>query len=157
MCTAVPILVYGCWAATPGTHAIPFEWSMTVPIWGGWLAMTISIWRISHCHSAGPMVSVAATAVGGVGACDRSRGVTCRCVRGSLWPCLIVLVVDVWLIAMILFAVQTRTTPDLQPRPYHGPPAEETVWSPWRWQSCWSIGAGLVVPGFVCGWSMSVV
>ena len=29
------------WAATPGTHASPFEWSMTVPIWIGWFAMTI--------------------------------------------------------------------------------------------------------------------
>jgi len=28
-----------------------------------------------------------------------------------LWPCLIVLVVDVWLIAMILFAARTRDYP----------------------------------------------
>ena len=28
-CSAVPILVYGVWAATPGTHASPFFWSMT--------------------------------------------------------------------------------------------------------------------------------
>ncbi len=29
VCSGVPILVYGAWAATPGTHASPFFWSMT--------------------------------------------------------------------------------------------------------------------------------
>ena len=38
--------------------------------------------RISHGHSAGPMVSVAASAVGGCGVCDVCRSGTCRCVRG---------------------------------------------------------------------------
>jgi hypothetical protein len=27
------------WAATPGTHASPFEWSMTMPVWGAWFGM----------------------------------------------------------------------------------------------------------------------
>lgn len=30
-CAALPIVVYGCWAATPGTHPSPFEWSMAGP------------------------------------------------------------------------------------------------------------------------------
>lgn len=38
-CAAMPILLYGCWAATPGTHASPFEWSMTLGVWGSWFAM----------------------------------------------------------------------------------------------------------------------
>lgn len=29
----VPIVLYGCWAATPGCHAGPFEWSMSAPAW----------------------------------------------------------------------------------------------------------------------------
>ncbi len=37
---AVPILLYAGWAATPGTHASPFEWSMTVGAWQVWLAIT---------------------------------------------------------------------------------------------------------------------
>ena len=37
---ALPILVYAWWAATPGTHASPFEWSMTLDSWRGWLSMT---------------------------------------------------------------------------------------------------------------------
>jgi hypothetical protein len=38
LCGALPILMYALWAATPGTHASPFEWSMTVPVWLTWLA-----------------------------------------------------------------------------------------------------------------------
>jgi hypothetical protein len=35
------ILGYGAWAATPGTHASPFQWSMTVPYWVIWFSMTL--------------------------------------------------------------------------------------------------------------------
>ena len=38
---AAPLLIYAFWAATPGTHASPFEWSMTVPAWKAWYAFTI--------------------------------------------------------------------------------------------------------------------
>jgi hypothetical protein len=41
VCAAVPILLYACWAATPGTHASPFFWSMTVTTWKIWLAMPL--------------------------------------------------------------------------------------------------------------------
>jgi hypothetical protein len=40
VCGAVPIALYAAWAATPGTHASPFEWSMTWSAWSVWLAMT---------------------------------------------------------------------------------------------------------------------
>jgi hypothetical protein len=33
VCTAVPLLLYALWAATPGTHASPFEWAMTESAW----------------------------------------------------------------------------------------------------------------------------
>jgi hypothetical protein len=32
-CAALPIVLYGAWAALPGTHPSPFEWSMTGPAW----------------------------------------------------------------------------------------------------------------------------
>jgi hypothetical protein len=32
-CASVPIVAYGTWAAMPGHHPSPFEWSMTVPVW----------------------------------------------------------------------------------------------------------------------------
>ena len=41
VCSAVPIAIYAWWAATPGTHASPFEWSMTFPIWKVWITMLI--------------------------------------------------------------------------------------------------------------------
>ena len=33
VCSSLPILFYGRWAATPGNHSSPFEWSMTFPFW----------------------------------------------------------------------------------------------------------------------------
>ena len=38
--SAVPILLYAIWAATPGTHASPFLWSMTWPMWQCWLGLS---------------------------------------------------------------------------------------------------------------------
>lgn len=33
VCASLPIVVYGMWAAVPGHHASPFEWSMTTSTW----------------------------------------------------------------------------------------------------------------------------
>jgi hypothetical protein len=41
VCAAMAILAYAWWAATPGTHASPFEWSMTVPAWKIWITMPL--------------------------------------------------------------------------------------------------------------------
>jgi hypothetical protein len=41
LCAAATILAVSWWAATPGTHASPFAWSMTVPIWKVWITMPI--------------------------------------------------------------------------------------------------------------------
>jgi hypothetical protein len=38
---AAMILLYGAWAATPGTHASPFFWAMTLPAWKAWLVFPI--------------------------------------------------------------------------------------------------------------------
>ncbi len=40
-CAALPILVYACWAAKPGTHASPFHWSMTLGAWEAWLSIGV--------------------------------------------------------------------------------------------------------------------
>ncbi len=40
-CTLLPILIYAMWAATPGTHPAPFEWSMTGPAFRIWLVLPI--------------------------------------------------------------------------------------------------------------------
>lgn len=41
LASAVPILLLAWWAATPGSHPSPFEWSMTYPIWKMWAAMPL--------------------------------------------------------------------------------------------------------------------
>jgi hypothetical protein len=33
LCASLPIVLYAWWAAVPGHHAGPFEWSMTGPTW----------------------------------------------------------------------------------------------------------------------------
>ncbi len=33
VCASLPIIAYGMWAAVPGHHASPFEWSMTASTW----------------------------------------------------------------------------------------------------------------------------
>lgn len=38
-CSALPIVLYGAWAARPGTHPSPFEWSMTNETWRLWWSM----------------------------------------------------------------------------------------------------------------------
>jgi hypothetical protein len=38
--TPLPILAYALWAATPGKHASPFDWSMTLPTWQTYLLMS---------------------------------------------------------------------------------------------------------------------
>jgi ABC-type transport system involved in multi-copper enzyme maturation permease subunit len=40
--TLLPILLYATWAATPGTHPSPFEWSMTGPSIHVWLLMPLA-------------------------------------------------------------------------------------------------------------------
>jgi ABC-type transport system involved in multi-copper enzyme maturation permease subunit len=42
LCTLLPILLYGAWAAWPGTHPGPFEWSMTAPALQVWLLLPLS-------------------------------------------------------------------------------------------------------------------
>ncbi len=42
VCTLLPILIYGTWAALPRTHAGPFEWSMTAPAFRIWLLMPLA-------------------------------------------------------------------------------------------------------------------
>ena len=103
------ILGYGVWAATPGTHASPFEWSMTVPYWLVWFGMTLLYlgafltglrpgrWygsRLLPLVAAGPAVfSVVTSAVVG---------------GHVLLPLLIVLVAGTWLIATIFFVARVR-------------------------------------------------
>jgi hypothetical protein len=41
VCASVPIVLYGAWAAVPGHHASPFDWSMTGLAWHTMLMMPL--------------------------------------------------------------------------------------------------------------------
>lgn len=38
--TAIPVLLFAFWAASPGTHPTPFYWSMTIPTWQALIFVT---------------------------------------------------------------------------------------------------------------------
>jgi ABC-type transport system involved in multi-copper enzyme maturation permease subunit len=42
VCTLLPIVIYATWAAMPGTHAGPFEWSMTGQAFHIWLLVPLA-------------------------------------------------------------------------------------------------------------------
>lgn len=39
--TALPLLLYGWWAATPANHPSPFSWSMMTPVWQAWPTVAV--------------------------------------------------------------------------------------------------------------------
>jgi len=113
-CSAVPILAYALWAATPGTHPSPFDWSMTAPAWYISFGMTSLYlgafltgirpgrWyrsRILPMAAALFLAYVAAICVFALGPVP------------ELWAYLTLAVFDVWMIAMILFVARTRDYP----------------------------------------------
>ena len=106
---AAAMLAYGLWAATPGTHASPFEWSMTVPTWSFWFFTTLVYlsafltglrpgrWyrsRLLPLLAVAPVMFLATAAVFEFDA--------------AVWANLAILAADVWIIVMILFVARTR-------------------------------------------------
>jgi ABC-type transport system involved in multi-copper enzyme maturation permease subunit len=109
VCALLPLVIYSLWAATPGTHASPFEWSMTLPSWVGWIAMLtlylgafLSGIRSGRWYRSRLLPLAAAALPVFVAMAMASDLWWCR------WSCLIVLVMDIWMIATILFVVRTR-------------------------------------------------
>jgi hypothetical protein len=114
----VSILGYALWAATPGTHASPFEWSMTVPTWQMWLSMTPAYlgafltgirpgrwYGRAFTLAAGCTIAVATVAA----------GIPLEAYIGSVMalvaPFAIALAGDLWLTSAILFTAKTRDYP----------------------------------------------
>jgi hypothetical protein len=107
LCGALPILLYGLWAATPGTHASPFSWSMTLPTWNAWLSIATLYFSAVLVGMRGArwfgsrLFPLAATAL----------FVAVIVQFGARWwlPCLALLVVvDAWLVVSILYVARTR-------------------------------------------------
>jgi hypothetical protein len=107
--TITVIFIYAAWAATPATHASPFEWGMAAPTLVATLANTIfylgvylSVIRPGRWHGSRllPLVTAVFLALAAIMLVGRSEI--------FVWPLVITLLGDVWLVAMILFVVRTR-------------------------------------------------
>ncbi len=110
-CGASVIVAYGLWAATPGTHASPFEWSMTVPTWVSCFAMT-PLYLGAFLSGIRPgrwfgtrLFPLLAAVVVTLAVVTETFGLD----GGSILPGVsVVFAADVWMIAAILFVAQTR-------------------------------------------------
>jgi len=105
-CGLVPILLYAWWAATPGTHASPFAWSMTLSAWRIWLSMTpvylgafLTGLRPARWFGSRLLPLAAAALLAGV-----IQTLPCWWLLGIL----AVILLDAWLIATILFVAEAR-------------------------------------------------
>ena len=103
---ALPILIYGWWAATPGTHPSPFEWSMTEDSWQAWFSMTpgylgaflIGV-RPGRWFGSGLLPFIGAGLV-----TYAIQLVPCWWILGVL----AILALDAWLVASILYVAHNR-------------------------------------------------
>lgn len=110
LCAAIPLLAYTLWAATPGTHAGPFEWSMSWPAWTRWWAMTLVyagafLTGIRPARWYGTRFLPLIVAVVGFAI---SAGIALDVPQAMPWVCLAILAADIWLTSAILFVTQTR-------------------------------------------------
>jgi len=106
VCAAAPILVFAWWAATPGTHASPFEWSMTGPSWQAWLSLT-AVYFSAFLTGIRPARWFGSRLFPLVAA-----GVLVSLVQLLPWWWLLglgaVLLLDAWVIVSILYVARTR-------------------------------------------------
>jgi len=113
LCSTLPILAYAWWAATPGTHASPFEWSMTEPFWRIPVATTI-VYLGSFLSGIRPARWVGTRLVPLVGAASLGAFLAgiAPLFMGLpvwwIWWAGLVVVVDALLVVSILFVFQTR-------------------------------------------------
>ncbi len=109
LCAAIPLLAYCLWAATPGSYAGPFEWSMTWPAWTRWWATTLLyagtfLTGIRPARWFGTRLLPLIAALAGYSA----TGIAIDYPQTTLWVCLAILAADIWLTSAILFVSQTR-------------------------------------------------
>ena len=108
--SAILPLIYAMWAATPGNHASPFEWSMTVPVWVTWSAMTIPYFGafltgiMPGREDSARFLPLAASVLILIIVAVFANTLF----EGAMWPLCVVLAVDVWILAMIFFVARSR-------------------------------------------------
>jgi len=106
ICAVVPVLWYARWAATPGTHASPFEWSMTLRAWQAWLTMP-GVYLAAFLTGLRPGRWIGSRLTPLAGA-----GLLLILLQALPWWWLLgltaVVLLDAWLIWDILYVAQTR-------------------------------------------------
>ncbi len=111
LCGAAPIVLYACWAATPGTHASPFDWSMTLGAWGIWLgAVTVYLGAFLAGLRPGSWIGTRLAPLAAA-ACVMGAAQFIVVVAGAsavlIYP-LVLIVADVALAAAILYTAEAR-------------------------------------------------
>jgi len=111
LCALVPILLYAVWAATPGTHASPFEWSMTASVWFGWISL-ITIYLGAFLSGIRPAAWIGTRLAPLAAAAAILMLVTIIAVwfpvAGSVGGLLVLLITDAVLVFSILGVVEVR-------------------------------------------------
>ena len=104
MVAGLCVLLYALWAASPGTHASPFAWSMTLSTWTTWLAIS-AVYLGAFLSGIRPGAWLGTRLAPLAGACGLA--VLCSLPPVAVaWPLLIGL--DVLLIALILHVARER-------------------------------------------------
>jgi len=112
LCGAAPIVLYALWAATPGTHASPFEWSMTLSVWSTWLAaVTVYLGAFLSGLRPGAWVGTRlaplAGSIGIIVVVEAICSLPIGGLRFVLYPLLLVLA-DLALVAAVLYVAAER-------------------------------------------------
>ncbi len=100
----LPVLLYALWAASPGTHASPFAWSMTLTTWTTWLAIS-ALYLGSFLSGLRPAAWFGTRLAPLIGTCALALLAATQSVAIS-WPLLIAL--DAVLIVLILHVARQR-------------------------------------------------
>ncbi|WP_254513341.1 hypothetical protein [Anatilimnocola floriformis] len=101
---AVPLGIYSWWAASPGTHASPFEWSMAIPTWIAWLALSV-------IYLGAMLAGIRPAAWIGTRLLPLVAAIGCAlvaCMLPAWWGLVSTVVVAGVLISLIVFVAETR-------------------------------------------------
>ena len=101
---ALPVVIYSVWASWPGTHASPFDWSMTTPAWLTWLATSL-VYLGSFLSGLRPAAWIGTRLAPLAAACAAAL----LCVIVPMFAALAVVIVgDVLLVMLILSVADSR-------------------------------------------------
>jgi hypothetical protein len=101
---AVPLVTYSLWAASSGTHASPFSWSMTVSAWTTWLAISV-VYLGAFLSGIRPAAWLGTRLMPLIAACAVAAIAAIIPPAGGI---VVALIVSFALVALIIFVVETR-------------------------------------------------